>query len=990
MAAFLVFVVLGVALFVVHTRLTKIERTMAQVIDEVQRQRDILAGKPVAAPMPEPVTEAAPPAAPESAKPELAKPELAKPELAKPELVEPEAIPAMASIALPAPVATAATPEPEPAPRRAIPARIGFEELFGSKLPIWAGGVTLAVAGLFIVKYAIDTGLITPLVRVILAYLFSALLVAGAEVARRWSATAIDPRVAQALAGAGVASAYGATLIAANLYHLIDPATAFVALAAITAGALGLALRFGPPSAVLGLVGGLAAPALVGGNGSIGTLAVYLSLTILGLAGVARHRKWRWLAMLALAGGFGWGSVMLVMQAMQGTASLAIGSYLLLLAFAVPFVAGRDARGLIRLIPPAVAAVQLAILIVQGGYAPLTWGLYGLLSIAVIVLARIDAAQRLLPGLAMIVGVLVITLWPHPAFALLAPILIAGGLLFAGDAALRLRGGDIQDSGQFAATLLFGYVVGFARLPGMTTHGWVAIAVALAAVALALGVSLWRDARRDDGRFAGVVATGLVLIDVALVLGLQRVWLAPAMVALAAAGAVLVHIARDAKLAATTRFALGIGVCALFAGPDIGAELVRFTTIGEAGPSALSGLRIALTALGIAVCVWREIDATVARLVQVVAALVASFAIAQVVPGPWLAVANFAAAVALIEGARAAHHNVERIDLRPAIGSFVVIGALWTLVPLGRVLTGAITASAGVPLLVTDLPVPDYALLRLILPALIIGVAALRLRDVAPIARRLVAGAAWVLGIAGAFVLWKQVFHLENMAAFAARGMAERVVLTSAFFAGGWAAWRWSDRFAFPRSLALTLSAIALARTIGFDMALYNPLWRAQDVGALPIANLLAPAFLLPLVWIDRAARREPEWAARLTRPITGLQVALVLMFTATSVRQIFHGGILSFGDVAKPENVAFTLAAIALAIGFLIWGIRVRVRMWRIASLVLMLGAVGKVFLFDAAGLDGLLRIASFVALGFSLIGIGWLYSRYLKADPDVALTEH
>jgi uncharacterized membrane protein len=55
---------------------------------------------------------------------------------------------------------------------------------------------------------------------------------------------------------------------------------------------------------------------------------------------------------------------------------------------------------------------------------------------------------------------------------------------------------------------------------------------------------------------------------------------------------------------------------------------------------------------------------------------------------------------------------------------------------------------------------------------------------------------------------------------------------------------------------------------------------------------------------------------------------------------------------------------------------------MWRITSLVLMLGAIGKVFVFDASGLDGLARIGSFVALGFSLIGIGWLYSRHLKVD--------
>ena len=55
------------------------------------------------------------------------------------------------------------------------------------------------------------------------------------------------------------------------------------------------------------------------------------------------------------------------------------------------------------------------------------------------------------------------------------------------------------------------------------------------------------------------------------------------------------------------------------------------------------------------------------------------------------------------------------------------------------------------------------------------------------------------------------------------------------------------------------------------------------------------------------------------------------------------------------------------------------------------MLGAVLKVFLLDVSGLDGLLRIASFAALGFSLIGIGWLYSRYLPdagapVNPSVA----
>jgi uncharacterized membrane protein len=82
---------------------------------------------------------------------------------------------------------------------------------------------------------------------------------------------------------------------------------------------------------------------------------------------------------------------------------------------------------------------------------------------------------------------------------------------------------------------------------------------------------------------------------------------------------------------------------------------------------------------------------------------------------------------------------------------------------------------------------------------------------------------------------------------------------------------------------------------------------------------------------------------------------------------------------VLPAENILRSLLLLVLAIGFLLWGIRQARHDWRIASLVLMLGAVGKVFLFDASGLEGLLRIGSFVALGFSLIGIGWLYSRQL-----------
>ena len=161
------------------------------------------------------------------------------------------------------PVGIGSADEPVAELEQAPPARAGFEDMFGRRLPIWAGGGTLAVAGFFVVKYSIDAGLISPLVRVLFGLLFGTGLIAAAEIAYRHERRVRDPRIRQALAGAGVATLYASILVAANLYALVTPGAAFACLAATTVLAGLLSIRFGPASAVLGLLGGLSAPALV-------------------------------------------------------------------------------------------------------------------------------------------------------------------------------------------------------------------------------------------------------------------------------------------------------------------------------------------------------------------------------------------------------------------------------------------------------------------------------------------------------------------------------------------------------------------------------------------------------------------------------------------------------------------------------------------------------------------------------------------------------
>ena len=135
------------------------------------------------------------------------------------------------------------------------------------------------------------------------------------------------------------------------------------------------------------------------------------------------------------------------------------------------------------------------------------------------------------------------------------------------------------------------------------------------------------------------------------------------------------------------------------------------------------------------------------------------------------------------------------------------------------------------------------------------------------------------------------------------------------------------------------------------------------------------------------AASRLDLGSSEWRRAISAVQVLLILFFAFSTLRQLFHGSLLVSPGLGQAEDIGRSIVAIALAIGFLLCGIAKEDRDWRLASLALMLAAVGKVFLFDASGLEGVTRIASFIALGISLIGIGWLYARFLpNRGPQVA----
>jgi uncharacterized membrane protein len=744
--------------------------------------------------------------------------------------------------------------------------KFDFEDLFGRMLPIWAGGITLAVAGFFLVRWSIDAGLLTPPVRVVLAGLFGMVLVAAAEAAYRWRERVADPRVAQALAGAGLATLYAAFYLAGSAYGLIGSTVAFLGLAAVTGAAIALSYRFGLPSAVLGLVGGFAAPALVGADeANVALLTLYLALVTAGLTLTGRRQDRAWLGIAALAGGLGWGAMLVAGAGMRTPDIAVLGAYLVLLGAIVPALAGKDGppHAVFRIAAAALAALQLALLVQHGGFGSLEWALYLLLGAALAWFGWREPAMREGSAVAAAIGVGLLLAWRFPPAAGFAVVGAALAAIFAGMPLAQIWRGH-------ARTLDLAQVSG------------VALGIALAAV--------WHF---------GAVLPG-----------------------------------SPQPLLAASLFVLA---CL----PGGAIALARFS------PHALRSS-------------WRVVN-------EAATALLGFAAAAQVLPQSTLAWVGAVVAALLAWRARA---------LAGVIGTLAILAACWAAAPLLGWLEAGAMALVGTPLKAVDLP-GLRAISIHVLPAVVGGLASTFAAPSGSTQRRTLAAISIAVGAVAAHVLYRVLFAAVAGDDFVTTGVVERAAWEALLLAGAWAAF---SREA--RKVAVGLAVAALAHFAWFSFTLHNPLWSEQAVGPWPLANLLLPGFIAgfaALLTLRRWLPRPPVLRWVLDAAI----MTVIAVFALSELRQVFSGSLLTALPVGQAEDLLRSLGGIMFAIGFLLWGARTRERSWRIGSLVLMVIAVLKVFLIDAAGLGGLARIASFMALGFSLIGIGWFYARQLRATP-------
>ncbi|NRB36701.1 MAG: DUF2339 domain-containing protein [Rhodobacteraceae bacterium] len=527
-----------------------------------------------------------------------------------------------------------------------------------------------------------------------------------------------------------------------------------------------------------------------------------------------------------------------------------------------------------------------------------------------------------------------------------------------------------------------------------------AVVGVLAAIPALAFTHIWRSGEELETRKSLVLlgtAYGLFLAGLFIA---APAWAAPVMGLIASVSLLALYARRDSAAltimawvsAATAWLALGVT-------PDHAAELTQLGPVPQAVDMLRALVRwmsVATIFLGLA---WLGRSALSRGVGEAGGVILIYGAIAQAVPSMPLAWIAAAGAIALY---------LWNAGRKAAWGTALTIAGLWSFVPFAQWLDAGVGSVIGDPFLVISAVTPKDLALKFAPVALAIAVILRRGAGVGVQAKAAFAIALGVIAVVAGHSLFKLLFAVGSPSVFVEYGMAER------------SAWQWlllicalgaARLFPSPKRawIALGLVGAGLMHFVWFTAILHNPLWAEQAVGAVPIANWLTPAYLAAIagLWLASAQMRHIEMAGaqikdveldeaeralssarldlapRVARLVCDVAtMVLIAAWSFSLLRQVFAGSILTAVPIGPSESLVISLLGIVLALGFLAWGSVKRTRSWRIGSLVLMLVAVAKVFLIDAAGLDGLLRIASFMALGFSLIGIGWFYSKQLTRD--------
>lgn len=156
--------------------------------------------------------------------------------------------------------------------------------------------------------------------------------------------------------------------------------------------------------------------------------------------------------------------------------------------------------------------------------------------------------------------------------------------------------------------------------------------------------------------------------------------------------------------------------------------------------------------------------------------------------------------------------------------------------------------------------------------------------------------------------------------------------------------------------------------------------WAHGDISATPIFNQGLLYYAAPVVVAWGVYKFGDSNHRRLARLVTGIGA---FIFINIEIRQLWTGSFdfYVYRGFSNGELLTYSATWLVCAVGLLIMGMRRSMVHWYPIGLGMLALVIAKIFIVDMADLVGLMRVASFLGLGLSLLGLAFLHQRFAPA---------
>jgi uncharacterized membrane protein len=791
----------------------------------------------------------------------------------------------------------AKTALPEPKKQEPIKPQRNVENALATSWFVWIGGAAVALAGLLMIKYAHDHGLIPPVLRILFGLVFAAALVWAGERVRKSRPETVADYVPAALSAAGLVTAFGSIYAAHALYDLIPGAVSFIGLGLVALGAFALSRLQGPLIAALGLLGAYIAPMLITSNDpNAWTFFPYIFVILAASIYTLRGRNWWWLGYLAIAGALAWSMLWINEGPFEMADVLPVGLFALALgAASTLLLEGKkifsDESG--NLSSP------------KNMSNPLRLAFCGMASASTILAAQILQSR----------------------YAFVALIVFATGMTLITAFSWFKKGW----TGATLAAALLTFSVLFIW-PEVSTQNW---------------------AMDESGMWSTV--PGLIAPP------LFRNWMFLALAAFGGIGAygyLRKTVASPwAILAASSSFMFLFGSWA------------RVDFLMANSVWAITAMILAAALTSLAFVRRNTSDQISAGALLTGAALLALFAFDRLFDDIWftLSIAILAAAFAWISRilpTRAVGWISSALGSFAALRLFVgrefwgnyadlPLGPHWALYGYG--LTAALLLWAS-----RQLNDENFRRHKVALEGISLG---LIISLISKELRVLIGGGIdqdhmTLLEISSHILAWLS----------AAYGLIYRQQLFSSFIS------LWGSRI---------LLAGSCAAMIGMSLLSLNPLATGEAIEGNVGINTLWLAYVAPVALLAMIARKMENLGWSKWRNAIGLlALVLVVTFVTLQTKRVFQGRFLIPEFSSDAESYALSASWLVTSIALFVAGLKLNRQTIRYGGMAVMILALLKTFGYDLWQLGGIWQIASVLGIGLSLIGMGWLYTRFVRME--------